>query len=936
MDFLQLKNLLKQEHKEYKSIPFWSWNNDICEEELLRQIVDMKSVGMGGFVLHARTGLKVEYLGDKWFSLIGSCLKKAKELGLEVWIYDDNGWPSGFAGGKLLENVEFRAQFLEYEIKDCYDDKAFAVYKKTDDGFILIDGEADANQDYHTIYLKTSPANTDILNPDLVSAFISETHEKYYKRFKNSFGKELVGFFTDEPQFYSGATPYSKCVAKEFEKQGKNVKDELIYLFYDDEKGYVFKTEYFQTLNRLYTENYYKKLYDWCNEHGCKLTGHSFEESGLAHQMSASAGVMRSYEFEHMPAIDWLGKFLPNELITRQIASMASQFGKKYVLTETFACCGYNATPRELRSVAEFQLFGGVNRICQHLYPYSLSSQGKFDHPPFFGRQSNWFGEFSVFNKYFENLGYIIGETEDIYDLAIIHPLRGVYTDYTRKGHYFSVKEEEDSLSQLLEYLANNGITYHFIDEVVLKNHGKVDGNSLLVGDCRYNTIIVPKMKSIMASTVDILKKFTGNLLILDDIKYVDGYKINVDLASNIDFDKIIKNKKILFKGLSGRPSVTARKGDIGEFVFVKNLSYDKPCSFRLENADEFRVFDLVNLQIKTADVENTIEENGSIIFIKSDDACKNAVMTEDADVYNDFSFKNITENYLVIDKASFSFDGRKYSEIQPVQKIFDQLLYNDYKGKVFIKYVFYVNDVVDLRLVAETAAYKDFKVNGYDVSFKKSDFDIMFSECDLNGLVKQGKNEIIYSIDFYEHKGVRFALFDPLATESLRNCLYYDTSIENIYLKGFFTLDDNYAICNVSLPERISSIEKQGFPFFTGEFTVSGNYYYDGEGNRELSLKGDYLVAKVKSNGKTADIIMDDNTDITDLLTVGNNRIDISVKISLRNLFGPLHYDKNGIFPNNFTFRTKWRRGTPEDYIEEYALVPIGINSIKIRSFSK
>ena len=77
----------------------------------------------------------------------------------------------------------------------------------------------------------------------------------------------------------------------------------------------------------------------------------------------------------------------------------------------------------------------------------------------------------------------------------------------------------------------------------------------------------------------------------------------------------------------------------------------------------------------------------------------------------------------------------------------------------------------------------------------------------------------------------------------------------------------------------------------------------------------------------------MEERTDITDILTVGDNRIEITVKISLRNLLGPLHYDKNGIFPSCFTFRTQWQNGLPEDYKEDYVLSPIGISSVKIYS---
>ena len=91
---------------DYQSIPFWSWNNELDEAELVRQIEDMKEAGIGGFIMHARIGLKTEYLGEKWFSCIDACLKKARELNMNAWVYDENGWPSGFVGGKASQSTE--------------------------------------------------------------------------------------------------------------------------------------------------------------------------------------------------------------------------------------------------------------------------------------------------------------------------------------------------------------------------------------------------------------------------------------------------------------------------------------------------------------------------------------------------------------------------------------------------------------------------------------------------------------------------------------------------------------------------------------------------------------------------------------------------------------------------------------------------------------
>ena len=175
----QLLQALRGNLDEYKSIPFWSWNNSLDIKELVRQIEEMKSVGMGGFIIHARQGLKDEYLGEKWFSCVEACLQKACELSMQVWIYDENGWPSGFVGGKLLQNESFRARFLEMR-KGAFDKTAYAVFvADKEKGYVRISEASASKTEYYNIYLRISPANTDILNPNVVAAFLAETHEQY-------------------------------------------------------------------------------------------------------------------------------------------------------------------------------------------------------------------------------------------------------------------------------------------------------------------------------------------------------------------------------------------------------------------------------------------------------------------------------------------------------------------------------------------------------------------------------------------------------------------------------------------------------------------------------------------------------------------------------------------------------------------------------------
>lgn len=89
-----------------RPVPFWSWNDKLEPDELRRQIGAMQDAGMGGFFMHARGGLETEYLSEDWFRAVEASVDEAKKRGMQAWCYDENGWPSGFAGGKLLEEPE--------------------------------------------------------------------------------------------------------------------------------------------------------------------------------------------------------------------------------------------------------------------------------------------------------------------------------------------------------------------------------------------------------------------------------------------------------------------------------------------------------------------------------------------------------------------------------------------------------------------------------------------------------------------------------------------------------------------------------------------------------------------------------------------------------------------------------------------------------------
>ena len=87
-----------------RPMPFWAWNGTLAADEIRSQIRDMKRMGFGGFFIHSRYGLETAYLGEKWFDCVRAAIDEAQKQGILPWLYDEDRWPSGSAGGEVTRS----------------------------------------------------------------------------------------------------------------------------------------------------------------------------------------------------------------------------------------------------------------------------------------------------------------------------------------------------------------------------------------------------------------------------------------------------------------------------------------------------------------------------------------------------------------------------------------------------------------------------------------------------------------------------------------------------------------------------------------------------------------------------------------------------------------------------------------------------------------
>jgi len=252
-----------------------------------------------------------------------------------------------------LEDSDNCDKYIIYKQGD-YDNTATVSYLLYENSLKRVNN-GDAQGEYLNLYINTSVSTADILNPDVVDKFIDLTHEKYKEYFGDDFAKKIKGFFTDEPQYYRSKTPYTDMVSEYFKKEYNiDILDSLGLLFVEKDGYKLFRYRYWKAMQHLMLESFAKKIYNWCSENNMSFTGHYIEENSLGGQMLGCAGIMPFYKYMTIPGIDWLGNDADNETGIKQLTSVAAQYGKKQVLTETFGCCGWELTPLNSKRIADF------------------------------------------------------------------------------------------------------------------------------------------------------------------------------------------------------------------------------------------------------------------------------------------------------------------------------------------------------------------------------------------------------------------------------------------------------------------------------------------------------------------------------------------------------------------------------------------------------
>ena len=554
-------NGLLRPQDEFSPMPFWFWNDNLDENEIISQIRKMHGKGVNGFVIHPRIGIprEIPYMSEKYLGYVKCAVEEAERLGMKVILYDEGMYPSGAAHGMIVEkHPEFATRGIRCEESlqskpqleagekllftftvnkpsaDSLDIGSLREYNggESDEGFVfihLIEGFTKGH--IRGIHIgeddwEEPPRSADILRYEAVSCFIELTHEVYYKALSKYFGNTVIGIFTDEPSVLGrGEDKRMKAWTVDFlpelEKEGIKPCD-IAAMWYDvGDKTEEIRKRYKKAVDKRLENSFYKQLFDWCEAHDIALVGHPGK--------SMDIGLLKYFRipgqdlvFRRVAPEDDKALLGQDSTQAKCSSDAARHRGRRRNLNECFACGGKNQiewsfSADDMKWTMDWLFVRGVNMLVPHAFFYSLDGERRFgERPPDVGFNNIWWKHYDRISDYMKRMCYMLTDSVNQTGVAVL-----CKSDFL----------PSDAVKPLYE----NQIEFNYLEEELIKD-GSCDienGRIKIASQC-YDTLVIADVSQIGRKIEKIAE---------DGVRVVaynpDGAKLSKNIISVPSFEKI-------------------------------------------------------------------------------------------------------------------------------------------------------------------------------------------------------------------------------------------------------------------------------------------------------------------------------------------------------------------------------------------------------------
>ncbi len=537
--------------REFSVMPFWFWNDTLKAEEIVRQIIDFEAHGVYGFVIHARIGLpeNTGWLSDKMIGAMHIAINEAAKRNMYVVLYDEGMYPSGSSSGQVVErNPDHAARGLtKIDLKagetpklteemrlvtiiDRPGGERVAVVEQPTGG--VIRGLHYINEGTDSIKEDLPPA-ADILNPDAVTSFIELVYDRYAKEFGDFFGNTVIGIFTDEPDMLGrgGRTrdrnivPGNASLLPQMKNiLGYDIKPFLSDLWYSDyPESRKRRADYYRALNICLEENYYKRLGDWCEQHGTALMGHPAGPMDI--------GTLRYFQ---IPGQDLVWRSVvpgPKALeggsstMVKGASSAMIHYGRRQNSNELYGAYGHNLTFSEMEWLANWCFVRGHNFLMPHAFYYSIRGPRFDERPPDVGPNAPWWSNYKTYADACRRLSWLNTDSRHVCELAILAEARYL-PDKSAKVCY------------------QNQVDFNYLEIRHLWEDAKVNSKGIYIAGMHYKALIIDTLSYMPPEAIPLLNKLSkkGRLIFWQDSQHSGLFK-NSRIAKTPD-ELIVEIKK--------------------------------------------------------------------------------------------------------------------------------------------------------------------------------------------------------------------------------------------------------------------------------------------------------------------------------------------------------------------------------------------------------
>ena len=480
----------------YSPAYFWMWNAKLDAAQLNAQVDDMLARGMRSLCIHPfpknfrpgvfDTEMSPDYMTKDYLLVFSNVVEHAASHGMNVWLYDEGGWPSGGVCGQIAADDSegrFKKRMLGYgDGKQPLELRALPYGK--------------GRQNYPSV-----------IERGTTDEFIRRTHKAYKKYIGHHFGKAVKYTFMDEPAMpqdhYGANLGWTADFDDVFRrKKGYDIRPfakRILDSKHTFDAGIAKqRIDYFDVMADLFVERFMKPIKDWGNANGLGSSGHlNGEDIPEWASRYGYGALLRAMRLMDVPGVDVIWRQLFPETVDnpgkrspfpRYASSVAHQQGHMLAMTESFGIYGNSFTPDQMKWLVDYQLVRGINMFVFGYYNLSNAGQWMLLFEPHSGPVTPWWEMEKPYFEYMARTGQILADGKPAVDIAVYFDSRGFWaggseTDTAGAMHY--------AISDTLDKM---NCEYEFVDDDALAT-AEIKNGRLLVGAMSYSTLVMPTSK---------------------------------------------------------------------------------------------------------------------------------------------------------------------------------------------------------------------------------------------------------------------------------------------------------------------------------------------------------------------------------------------------------------------------------------------------------